>query len=485
MTLPATRKAGFLAQGAALANYAHQDQSSPMLRGVFVRKRLLCEELPPPPDNVHNTPSDPSPTATTRERLAKHATAPECSGCHQAIDPIGRGFENFDGIGAYRTMESGKAIDASGEIVGVPNGKFTGVPELAAKLASLDQTRACLARQWLRFACGRGEGADDAALLAEVTLHIGKETRLPSLQFGAYCRDTTSFFGVASWYGDGKMAPAESDPYKMFSRLFFGGPGVDTKTADLLRAEKRSILDYALARTKTVQTKVSGADREKLENYYESLRSLEKQLTGSGAGGGWVHDADGRSGDRHQGGRVGAADRSGAVGHGDRGAGVRRDARDHVPDRPRGQQHDAPVAGHHRQPPLRARALQGRGPAAHRRHHKVGQWHAQVFGNLVERLKAIREGAGTMLDNTLVVWVNGMTKGNTHSNYNQPTLLAGTFGGTFKTGRFLRMAKDSANGFKTSYGDLWYEILRAAGMNIESFGDPKFWNGGAPEVRKV
>ena len=163
-----------LGRAGLLATLAHHNQSSPTLRGVFVREQLLCETLPPPPPSVNNTPSEPNAKQTTRERLLQHASDATCAGCHRLIDPIGLAFENFDGTGQWRDVESGKPIDASGEIVGGVGleGRFTGVPDLARRLASSPQIRACVVRQWMRFAHGRAEAQEDGPLVAQLAQNL-------------------------------------------------------------------------------------------------------------------------------------------------------------------------------------------------------------------------------------------------------------------------------------------------------------------------
>jgi hypothetical protein len=101
---------------------------------------------------------------STRERLKQHEVDMACSACHQMIDPIGLGFENYDGIGRYRTMDGGKPIDASGSITGTTdiNGPFNGVAELGAKLAKSADVEACVAKQWFRYAMARAETPADA-----------------------------------------------------------------------------------------------------------------------------------------------------------------------------------------------------------------------------------------------------------------------------------------------------------------------------------
>jgi hypothetical protein len=131
---------------------------------MVIRKNLLCTNLPDPPADVDNTPPDPDPNATTRERFAAHTGNPSCAGCHQLMDPIGLGFENYDALGRFRADENGVPVDASGELymAGETSGTFNGALELAQKLAESPEVQDCVSKQWFRFALGRLEREPDA-----------------------------------------------------------------------------------------------------------------------------------------------------------------------------------------------------------------------------------------------------------------------------------------------------------------------------------
>jgi hypothetical protein len=161
------QRSGLLTQAAFLAAHAHANQTSPVQRGVAIRENLLCTNLPDPPANVNNNPPEPAPGATTRERFAEHTANATCASCHELIDPIGFGFEQYDAVGRFRSQESGKTIDASGELVkaGDASGTFRGAVELSRKLAQSQVVRDCMARQWFRFALGRLETRGDACAM--------------------------------------------------------------------------------------------------------------------------------------------------------------------------------------------------------------------------------------------------------------------------------------------------------------------------------
>ncbi len=86
-------RSGLLTQPALLSLLAHASQTAPVLRGVFVRERILCLDVPPPPPGLVVVPPDPDPNATTRERFRQHTEQAACSGCHKLIDGVGFGFE--------------------------------------------------------------------------------------------------------------------------------------------------------------------------------------------------------------------------------------------------------------------------------------------------------------------------------------------------------------------------------------------------------
>jgi hypothetical protein len=161
--LDASERAGLITQAGLLAVNAHVNQSSPVHRGVLIRQNFLCQTLPPPPEDVDNVPPDPDPNATTRERMAEHTANPSCAGCHVLIDGIGFGFENYDAIGSFRTMEGALSVDASGEVIGTEDidGEFDGAVQLAQKLADSSEVEACVAQQWFNFALGRVQSDND------------------------------------------------------------------------------------------------------------------------------------------------------------------------------------------------------------------------------------------------------------------------------------------------------------------------------------
>jgi len=154
------QRAGFLTLGAFLATNAKQNQSSPVLRGKFVREQLLCQTIPPPPANIVITPPQVTPGSTTRQRFAQHEQMALCAGCHVMMDGMGLGFEHYGPDGKWRDLDQGLMIDDSGNVAGLPtdfSGPFKGAIDLASKMVKSEQVRQCVVKQWFRFANGRTE----------------------------------------------------------------------------------------------------------------------------------------------------------------------------------------------------------------------------------------------------------------------------------------------------------------------------------------
>jgi hypothetical protein len=168
--LDPTQRAGILTHAGLLARQAHPDQTSPVHRGKLVREAILCQPISPPPPGVAAGVPEPSPDATTRERFAEHDSDPACASCHRLMDPIGLGFESYDPVGAFRTMEGTLPIDDSGELVETRDvdGPFDGAVDLAQRLSQSDEVRECVARQWFRYATRRIEGPLDACSVSKV-----------------------------------------------------------------------------------------------------------------------------------------------------------------------------------------------------------------------------------------------------------------------------------------------------------------------------
>lgn len=144
---------GVLALGALLALGAHETRGSPTQRGLFVRQKLLCQEVHPPgraPPALGSTEAEAA-AKTTRELYERHAKQAACAGCHAELDAIGFTFESFDGAGRFRTRENGVELDTSGELTDTDRDRtLRDHGELAEALSESEWVRECVATQAFR-----------------------------------------------------------------------------------------------------------------------------------------------------------------------------------------------------------------------------------------------------------------------------------------------------------------------------------------------
>lgn len=174
--IPEGRRApGLLGHGSFLARHALAEQSSPVLRGYTIRKRIMCEEIAPPPPGIDTMISPPENATTTREKYTEHSTNAACSGCHELMDPIGFTFENFDHFGRFRDQQNGHPIDTTGRITPnsqTPPGTAMTIPggevpladygDLISFLSASEEAEACFARYLTYYLFGvEGIGVTD------------------------------------------------------------------------------------------------------------------------------------------------------------------------------------------------------------------------------------------------------------------------------------------------------------------------------------
>jgi hypothetical protein len=176
--LPAdSHRGGLTGMSAILAVSSHADRTSPVLRGKWILEALLGTPPPPPPPNVPAL-EDAHPGAnakTLRERLSEHRKNPACASCHQRIDPLGFGLENYDVLGRWRTEEeTGGTIDATGEL---PDGtRFDGPVELKAMLLSRkDVFVRHLTSKMLGYALGRGLTLQDSCTVDAIVAKLKQD----------------------------------------------------------------------------------------------------------------------------------------------------------------------------------------------------------------------------------------------------------------------------------------------------------------------
>ena len=170
------RLGGILTQETFLTTTSLSTRTSPVKRGAYVLGQMVCDPPQPPPPNVPAlTPIASGSGLTVRQALNEHANNPGCSTCHNAIDPIGYAFENFDALGAYRTKDNGTAIDASGSLYGITGAPVTGAQGLAQAIAADPRFVQCIVKQAMTFGTGRTfDAADGLAYIETVAQPLQK-----------------------------------------------------------------------------------------------------------------------------------------------------------------------------------------------------------------------------------------------------------------------------------------------------------------------
>ena len=119
VTLDGEQRSGVLTQGAILTVSSYPTRTSIPVRGKWVMENLLGTPPPPPPDDVPSlNEANIGTEISLRERLEQHRRDPNCSPCHMLMDPLGFGLENYDAVGAWRTMDGKFPIEPSGTLPG-------------------------------------------------------------------------------------------------------------------------------------------------------------------------------------------------------------------------------------------------------------------------------------------------------------------------------------------------------------------------------
>ncbi len=303
-----------------------------------------------------------------------------------------------------------------------------------------------------------------------VAQQIGGKTKEPSLQLGVRV-SAAEVRTRMSYLGPSQPLPPQVDPRQVFTQLFSEFP-VDAPVLEQLRRRRKSVLDAVIGQFSALNPRLSAADRQKLDQHLTMVRDMESRLElmgGPTASPACVlpeappdlepdSEATMPKITRLQLDllvmamacdltRVGSVMLCGAI--------------DAIAYPWLGSYYDGHTLSHlgdsdPQKPQIITR----------------DSWTAEQLAYLLGRLKGIKEGAGTMLDNTLVLWTSEISVGNSHSQLDMPFVLAGRAGG-LRTGRYLQYTGASHN-------DLLVSILHAMGIRENTFGDPAYCKGPLP-----
>jgi len=166
------RGGGVLAHGSVLTISSYSTRTSPVLRGKWILENLLNAPPPPPPPAVPSLDdSKVGQSASLRQQMEAHRKNPACASCHSRMDPLGFGLENFDAVGAWRSMDGKFPVDATGTL---PSGKtFSGPVELKTNLLdSRDAYVRGLTDKLLTYALGRGLERPDRLVINSIAAKL-------------------------------------------------------------------------------------------------------------------------------------------------------------------------------------------------------------------------------------------------------------------------------------------------------------------------
>jgi hypothetical protein len=169
-SLAGTGRLGVLQQASFLAAHAHEDVTSPVKRGDFVMRKLLCEKLKRPAEiGLEVVMPPPSDELTNRQRLSQHIADPGCASCHLTLDAIGFTFETFDAMGNVQTSDHGRPITAEADVrlgqAAAPQ-RLDSSAALTRALLQSPVISECFARHAFRYFSAQADPAVEAAFLS-------------------------------------------------------------------------------------------------------------------------------------------------------------------------------------------------------------------------------------------------------------------------------------------------------------------------------
>jgi hypothetical protein len=302
-------------------------------------------------------------------------------------------------------------------------------------------------------------------------LKNGKATRFASLEIGCEggknsgnCDSgySCAYSANLAWRTESSPVAKETNPRSVFERLFAVPGKGDSKGARRQRY-KQSILDFVGEDARALRNRLGGPDQRKLDEYLTGIREIEQRLD-----------------------RADSAVAVSAPSGTSRPTGIPKDYREHLRlmadmlalafqadltriatfvfanDGSNRSYRDYGVAeGHHDM------SHHGGNKEKKAKIQKINQFHIEQLAYLLGKLKAVKEGSGTLLDNCMIVYGSGISDGNRHNHNDLPILLAGKGGNTLKTGRHLRYADN------TPLMNLYLCMLDRVGIHVDSFGDSK------------
>jgi hypothetical protein len=326
---------------------------------------------------------------------------------------------------------------------------------------------------------------------------VGAQSRFRSLELGVRVVDA-EVRGRLSYLGPNQPLPPMESPYDGFDRLFAGAnpspapmaPGMvapPDPRAERLRQQRKSVLDFLTHELGLVRGFVGADDRARLDAHLESVRDIERRLgSGPGSSGGGPGPAPAACQAPAAAARIDLAAPANLpmVGQLQMDLAASALACDLTRVITLQWTHAESnqsfpflgVTGQHH-----AMSHAGDGDAAAQESlTKINVWYAEQLKYLLDRLASYKEGAGTLLDSTVVLWASEVGKGNNHSHRDLPFLLAGGGGGRLRTGRFVDYLASGGRG--QPHNNLLVSLANVMGLPDTRFGDPAHCTGPLPNL---
>jgi hypothetical protein len=298
---------------------------------------------------------------------------------------------------------------------------------------------------------------------------IGKFTRLSSLELGCdrgqQAGNCDSGYSCAysyniSWKTESTPMPPEVDPRLVFERLFASSVRAETAEARAKRRRnQKSILDFVLDDARRLRSNLGATDQRKLDEYLTAVRELESRI------------------ERAEKFAIALPDYK-------QPSGIPAEYEDHLKlmfdllalafqtDTTRISSFVLAHDGSNRPYPSIG-VSEGHHDLSHHENKeekkkkiaRINQFHIQQFAYFIQKLKSIKEGEGTLLDNCMVVYGSGLADGNAHAHEDLPVLMAGRGGNTIETGRHIKFPSH------TPMTNLYLSIMDRVGAPIARIGD--------------
>ena len=172
---PATTRGGLLGQASILTVTSYGNHTSVVKRGKWVLDNMLASPPPPPPPDVPALKAEhDGRKLTARQQLELHRANPTCAACHAKMDPLGFALENFDAVGAWRTVDAGQDIDNTAVL---PDGRaiagFTGLQQVL--MERRDEFAQAFTERLMTYALARGLGPQDMPAVRAIARKAAQE----------------------------------------------------------------------------------------------------------------------------------------------------------------------------------------------------------------------------------------------------------------------------------------------------------------------